>query len=236
MGILFSFPFVHFSMHLRDHPDHTLKTTKGHILIFDLVESDTPLEVASELFSLRTSRINIDVPHILHSFPPAAGQGEVYDTSPSSLMKSTNIPELRFRTGGIMRFRNQIIGHAHLGGHGTTAQRGLFVALEHIRSLSHTTTDFISRGGFLKIPHKVPPKVVWKGSGTQAVPEDWLWVDDDGEEQVDIEKWSWEDVGVRLLGEESTYLTNSAIFCLADVILLKPSCSFVPPRCRRFFP
>lgn len=124
-------------------------------------------------------------------------------------MTSTNIPELRLRTGGLMRFRNQIIGHAHFGGHGSTAPRGLLVALEHIRPESHSTTD-PSPGGFLKVPHRLPPKVVWKGSRTQAVPEDWLWVDDDSEEQVDIEKWTWEDVGVRLGDEESTYLACSS--------------------------
>lgn len=180
------------------------KTTNGHILIYDLIDSASSTRLTE--FSLRTPRINIDVPHILQAFPPGAGQGEVYDTSPSALMTSTNIPELRLRTGGIMRFKHGIIGQVHLGGHLTTAPRGLLVALEDVGPIAPSPkTKSGSRGGFLRIPHKIPAKVIWKGSRTQT-PEDWAWVDDDTEEQVDIEKWSWDDVGVRLSDDESAYL------------------------------
>lgn len=178
------------------------ETTTGHILIYDLVESESGMGLTSELFSLRTPRINIDVPHILQSFPPGAGQGEVYDNSPSALMTSTNIPELRFRAGGIMRFRNEITGQVHLCGHATTSSKGLLVAL---RDVGISTTESISSGGFLRIPQKIPANVIWKGSQTHSAPDDWAWVDDDGEEQVDIDKWSWEDVGIRLADDESTY-------------------------------
>lgn len=190
------------------------------MLIYDLVESESGTGLASELFSLRAPRIDIDVPYILQSFPPGAGQGEVYDASPLALMTSTNIPELRFRPGGIMRFKSEITGQVHLGGHTATRNKGLLVAL---RDVGISTTESKSRSGFLRIPQKIPANVIWKGSRTHLAPDDWAWVDDDGEEQVDIDKWSWEDVGIRLADDESTYELCS----VANLISCK-SCGAIP--------
>lgn len=160
--------------------------------------------------SPRPAKINIEVPHILQSFPPGAGQGEVYDVSPSTIMTSTNIPELRFRNGGIMRFKRHIEGQAYFGGNNfPTSHKGLLVAFTDDRPqlVNTTDSDISSTSGFLRIPSNIPDALVWKGSTGQALPpHGWPYIDADGEDQVDVDKWRWQDAGVHLDGKESTYV------------------------------
>lgn len=184
------------------------------------MESEPVEANESSLFiSARAARINIDVPQILQSFPPGAGQGEVYDISPSAVMTSTNIPELRFRNGGIMRFKGSVWGQAYFAGHTLSMrQRGLLVAYSEDKQQLVDTTDSDASvtSGFLRIPLKVPDVLLWKGSRTHALPSHaWPYVDADGEDQVDVDKWTWRDAGIHLASDESTHVRRSLSFVKA---------------------
>ena len=111
-----------------------------------------------------------------------------------------------------MRFKSQITGQVHFVGHSTSRTKGLLVS---VQDLGIPTPEPSSGSGFLRVPNKIPAKVVWKGSRGHTAPQDWAWVDENGEEQVDIEKWSWEDVGIRLIDGESTHELHTAF--LADL-------------------
>ncbi|KAJ9099749.1 hypothetical protein QFC21_003747 [Naganishia friedmannii] len=150
-------------------------------------------------------RINIDVPHILKSFPPGAGQGEVHDMAPEAIMTSTNIPELRFRNGGVVRLNGSVHSIAAIGGTGLpTAKKGLLIAIDDTGS---PADDVQSRTrpfrGLLRLPSKIPEALVWKGTRAQPLPPyGWPYLDMDGEDQVDIDKWSWQEVGIDLAENE----------------------------------
>ncbi|KAJ9126279.1 hypothetical protein QFC24_002011 [Naganishia onofrii] len=211
-----------------------VSTTTNHILLYDLLETESPEAVASSLFSTQVPKINIDVPHILKSFPPGAGQGEVYDMTPEAIMTSTNIPELQLRNGGAVRLSSDIRGIAAIGGTSLpTAKKGLLIAIDH---RGHPTDDETSGAppfkGLLRLPSKIPEALVRKGSRSQPLPPyGWPYVDMDGEDQVDIDKWTWKEVGIDLAGHEDIAqfqatkmtLVYTVITTLGNAFLVFPS-------------
>lgn len=150
-------------------------------------------------------KINIDVPHILKLFPPGPGQGEVYDMGPEAVMTSTNIPELRFRKDGVVRLNSTIHGMAAIGGTSLpVAKKGLLMALDEKVSPNdeeHFGTP--SFRGLLRLPLEIPEALVWRGSRLEPLPPyGWPYADMDDEDQVDIDKWSWQEIGINLADHE----------------------------------
>lgn len=126
-------------------------------------------------------------------------------------MTSSNIPELRFRNGGIMRFKGSILGQAYfLGHHHSARQRGLLVAYSTVDQEQLIDAKDSARGGtsgFLRIPSKIPDILLWKGSRERELPpHGWPYVDADAEDRVDVDKWSWQDVGIHLASDESEHM------------------------------
>lgn len=109
-----------------------------------------------------------------------------------------------------MRFKGSIIGQAYyMGHHLPPRQRGLVVAYTDVGEELIDTSDSGARStsGFLRIPSRIPDYLLWKGSREQALPSHgWPYVDADAEDQVDVDKWSWQDAGIRLGSDESRHV------------------------------
>jgi hypothetical protein len=133
-------------------------------------------------------------------------------------MTSTNIPELQLRNGGAVRLSSDISGIAAIGGTSLpTAKKGLLIAIDH---RGHPTDDETSGAppfkGLLRLPSKIPEALVRKGSRSQPLPPyGWPYVDMDGEDQVDIDKWTWKEVGIDLAGHEGSFSPKFRERCIA---------------------